>query len=107
MPSPNITFRFRVTVEKTSEGFFAAYSPDIKGILVACETSDEIPAAFQESVLTYLAMSMKHGYPIPANIVHIEDSPASSPSTHGAPGRAAIMQKSQFTQEMTLNLAFT
>ena len=61
--------RVRIGVEPDSDDQFYGFCPDPGCIHVAADTEEETLKRAVEAVASYLAMSIKHGDPIPIGII--------------------------------------
>lgn len=74
IPSPEITevtFRIDIIVEHDGDGYYA-YCPALEGLHVGGDTLDEATHNAVDAAIAYLRSLMKHGDPIPLQIVHQE-----------------------------------
>ena len=61
--------KIRIVVKSEGDGFYAS-CPDLKGVYVYGDTEDEAFSNAKDAASTYLAMTIRHGDPIPLGIVH-------------------------------------
>ena len=59
-----LIFKILIIVESDGDGFHA-YCPELKGIHVCGDTSEEALSVAKDAVEVYLKMSLAHGDPIP------------------------------------------
>ena len=69
-------FEIRIVVDKDGDGFCAA-CPDLGCVQVYGDTEEEALANAKDAAQTYLAMTVRHGDPIPVGIVRWQGSPIS------------------------------
>lgn len=65
---PQMAARARIAVVPDSDGQFYGFCPEIGCIHVAADTEEEAHWLATEAVASYLAMSIRHGDPIPVGL---------------------------------------
>lgn len=62
-----------VVIEKSGDGTFSAYVPDLPGCVTSGDSVDEVRALIEEAVTMHLDSLRRHGetVPVPATTVHI------------------------------------
>lgn len=73
--------RVRIGVELDSNDQFYGFCPDLGCIHVAADTEEETLKLAVEAVASYLAMSIKHGDPIPIGVIKHQSDIAENLST--------------------------
>ena len=68
-----IGFKVEVVVEPDDNGFHA-YCPALKGLHTSGDTQEEALANAKDAVAAYLQSLIKHGDPIPLNVVRERSS---------------------------------
>jgi antitoxin HicB len=67
-----LKFRVRIIVEKDTPGFYA-YAPSLKGLHMGGDSEKEARENAREAAALYLKSLLKHGDPIPIDIVQPEN----------------------------------
>ena len=62
-----------VVIEKSGDGSFSAYVPDLPGCVTSGDSVDEVRVLIEEAVVLHLDSLRRHGesVPAPATTVHI------------------------------------
>ena len=63
-----LKFWVRIVVEKDGEGFYS-YTPSLKGIHMGGDTPEEAFDNTREAAMLYLKSMLKHGDPIPIDVL--------------------------------------
>ena len=66
-------FKIRIVIESDGDGFYA-FCPDLDCVHVYGDTDDDAFDNAKDAAVAYLAMTLRHGDPIPAGIVHWQGS---------------------------------
>jgi len=70
--------KYAMIIEKTDEGTFGAYVPDLPGVGVVGDTADEVRTLLKKAVAMHIDGLREDGQPVPQPSVEIDylESPA-------------------------------
>ena len=64
--------KYAIIIEKTEEGTFGGYVPDLPGVVVVGDTADEVRELLREAMAMHIEGLREDGQPIPQPSVEID-----------------------------------